>query len=243
MLADIISDVEDDQSENRAGLEYPHLYAEKAEAAASKDAMIFNCTQRAAQNTLEYLPVVITCTVITAVKYPILAACVAPGPSAVSSTLMLTAPAILQSETCTASPRCKTCCGWVSSVLRTSPSHASHSTICLHNSVELCLIDCTVSQNNGNTIHINPPDSLGGCWKCLQMFVNSTGLHSALAEHLCTVLLIRVTKVACNVQVDSQRRRTAVGSGNGRVEGTRLHCEQELYAYWSVENAGLGLQR
>ncbi|KAH9913854.1 uncharacterized protein B0H18DRAFT_1047210 [Fomitopsis serialis] len=58
----------------RAAIEYPQVYAEKAEAAASKDAMIFNCTQRAAQNTLEYLPAVITCTVITAAKYPILAA-------------------------------------------------------------------------------------------------------------------------------------------------------------------------
>ncbi|KAH9913861.1 uncharacterized protein B0H18DRAFT_1047304 [Fomitopsis serialis] len=49
------------KARKRAGIEYPQMYADKAEAAASKDAMIFNCTQRAAQNTLEYLPAVIAC--------------------------------------------------------------------------------------------------------------------------------------------------------------------------------------
>ncbi|KAH9840273.1 membrane-associated proteins in eicosanoid and glutathione metabolism [Rhodofomes roseus] len=58
----------------RAGIEYPRVYAEKAEAEESKEAMIFNCTQRAAYNTIEHLPVVITSTIITSVKYPVLAA-------------------------------------------------------------------------------------------------------------------------------------------------------------------------
>ncbi|KAF4623124.1 hypothetical protein D9613_002169 [Agrocybe pediades] len=37
----------------RAGIPYPQLYAEKSEAEASKDAYLFNCAQRAHQNTLE----------------------------------------------------------------------------------------------------------------------------------------------------------------------------------------------
>ncbi|KAI0720140.1 membrane-associated proteins in eicosanoid and glutathione metabolism [Fomitopsis betulina] len=49
------------------------VYAEKAEAAESKDANKFNCAQRAHQNTLEYLPVIITATLVTSLKYPILA--------------------------------------------------------------------------------------------------------------------------------------------------------------------------
>lgn len=58
----------------RSGIKYPQLYADKAEAAASKDAMIFNCAQRAHQNTLENIPVVYVTTLITGLKYPHLAA-------------------------------------------------------------------------------------------------------------------------------------------------------------------------
>ncbi|KAI0931323.1 hypothetical protein AcV5_005164 [Taiwanofungus camphoratus] len=57
-----------------SGIKYPQLYAEKAEAEASKEANIFNCAQRAHQNTLEYLPAVITSTLITSLKHPILGA-------------------------------------------------------------------------------------------------------------------------------------------------------------------------
>ncbi|KIP06175.1 hypothetical protein PHLGIDRAFT_36079 [Phlebiopsis gigantea 11061_1 CR5-6] len=59
-----------------AKIDYPQLYAEKAEAAASKEAHVFNCAQRAHQNTLEWLPQVIASTLIVGVKYPRFAAAV-----------------------------------------------------------------------------------------------------------------------------------------------------------------------
>ncbi|EPT01602.1 membrane-associated proteins in eicosanoid and glutathione metabolism [Fomitopsis schrenkii] len=62
------------RARGRAKIPYPQLYAEKAEAAESKEANKFNCAQRAHQNTLEYLPLIITGTLITSLKYPILAA-------------------------------------------------------------------------------------------------------------------------------------------------------------------------
>ncbi|CCL98078.1 uncharacterized protein FIBRA_00072 [Fibroporia radiculosa] len=58
----------------RAGIEYPQLYAEKAEVKASKDASIFNCTQRAHQNTLENLPSVLASTAILSLRHPLVAA-------------------------------------------------------------------------------------------------------------------------------------------------------------------------
>ncbi|KAF9237039.1 hypothetical protein BU15DRAFT_49212, partial [Melanogaster broomeanus] len=58
----------------RSGIKFPQLYAEKAEAAASKDAHLFNCVQRAHQNTLERMPVVLVSTLVTAVKNPLYAA-------------------------------------------------------------------------------------------------------------------------------------------------------------------------
>ncbi|KAF9021025.1 membrane-associated proteins in eicosanoid and glutathione metabolism [Hymenopellis radicata] len=57
-----------------AKIKYPQLYAEKAEAEASRDAYIFNCAQRAHQNTLEVITPVITATILTSVYYPIAAA-------------------------------------------------------------------------------------------------------------------------------------------------------------------------
>ncbi|KAJ3555876.1 hypothetical protein NM688_g2337 [Phlebia brevispora] len=57
-----------------AKIPYPQLYAEKAEAEASKEAHVFNCTQRAHQNTLEWLPQVLTSTLIVGLKYPVYAA-------------------------------------------------------------------------------------------------------------------------------------------------------------------------
>ncbi|KAF8914803.1 hypothetical protein CPB85DRAFT_1251966 [Mucidula mucida] len=57
-----------------AKIKYPQLYAEKAEAEASRDAYVFNCAQRAHQNTLEFMMPVVTATILTSVHYPIAAA-------------------------------------------------------------------------------------------------------------------------------------------------------------------------
>ncbi|KAF8208383.1 hypothetical protein K438DRAFT_1813910 [Mycena galopus ATCC 62051] len=58
----------------RAGVEYPRLYAEQAEIAASSDAMKFNCVQRAHANTLENIPQIYLMTTLIAVKAPVVAA-------------------------------------------------------------------------------------------------------------------------------------------------------------------------
>ncbi|KAJ8082021.1 hypothetical protein PM082_007867 [Marasmius tenuissimus] len=57
-----------------AGIEYPQVYAEKAQEDASIAAKKFNCAQRAHQNTLEGLFPIYVKTAITAVRYPKLAA-------------------------------------------------------------------------------------------------------------------------------------------------------------------------
>ncbi|KAI0035010.1 membrane-associated proteins in eicosanoid and glutathione metabolism [Vararia minispora EC-137] len=62
------------RARSRAKIPYPQLYAEKAEQEASLDAKIFNCTQRAHQNTLESVPVVLITTLISGLRYPTLAA-------------------------------------------------------------------------------------------------------------------------------------------------------------------------
>jgi glutathione S-transferase len=43
----------------KASIPYPQAYAEKAEQESSMDAKIFNCKQRAHQNTLENAPVMV----------------------------------------------------------------------------------------------------------------------------------------------------------------------------------------
>lgn len=62
------------KARKKAGIQYPQLYAEKVEQEASKDAMIFNCAQRAHQNTLENVPALVLSTAISAIHYPIYAA-------------------------------------------------------------------------------------------------------------------------------------------------------------------------
>ncbi|KAJ7291060.1 hypothetical protein C8J57DRAFT_1163077 [Mycena rebaudengoi] len=57
-----------------AKIEYPRAYAEKAEMDKSPAAVQFNCAQRAHQNTLENLPIFYTLTLITSIKYPLIAA-------------------------------------------------------------------------------------------------------------------------------------------------------------------------
>ncbi|KAJ3760551.1 hypothetical protein EV360DRAFT_81071 [Lentinula raphanica] len=57
-----------------AGIKYPQLYAEQKEVEASTDALKFNCAQRAHQNTLENLPIIYTTTLVSALKFPKVAA-------------------------------------------------------------------------------------------------------------------------------------------------------------------------
>ncbi|KAF7366502.1 MAPEG family [Mycena sanguinolenta] len=57
-----------------SGVKYPRVYASDDEVKENMNAMRFNCAQRAHQNTLEYLPLLLSTTLITALKYPIPAA-------------------------------------------------------------------------------------------------------------------------------------------------------------------------
>jgi glutathione S-transferase len=54
----------------KAGIKYPQMYASKEEEARSKEAKIFNCTQRAHQNTLESAHHFILLTLIAGFRYP-----------------------------------------------------------------------------------------------------------------------------------------------------------------------------
>ncbi|KAI9026433.1 hypothetical protein CLU79DRAFT_741740 [Phycomyces nitens] len=57
-----------------AGIPYPYAYAEKAEAEKDPKKNIFNCTQRAHQNTLESFPIFMTLLLIGGISHPIVAA-------------------------------------------------------------------------------------------------------------------------------------------------------------------------
>ncbi|THG99861.1 hypothetical protein EW026_g2555 [Hermanssonia centrifuga] len=57
-----------------AGIPYPQLYAEKDEAASSQEAHKYNCVQRAHQNTIETITLILSATLIAGIKYPICAA-------------------------------------------------------------------------------------------------------------------------------------------------------------------------
>ena len=57
-----------------AKVEYPQAYASKELQDKSKEAMIFNCAQRAHANTLELMPIIWASTVVAGLKYPIPAA-------------------------------------------------------------------------------------------------------------------------------------------------------------------------
>ncbi|KAJ7507310.1 hypothetical protein B0H11DRAFT_199425 [Mycena galericulata] len=57
-----------------SGIEYPRLYADKAEMDASPAAVKFNCAQRAHQNTLEHIAQVYMMTIVLGLKYPVVAA-------------------------------------------------------------------------------------------------------------------------------------------------------------------------
>ncbi|KAN0062878.1 hypothetical protein ACQY0O_004699 [Thecaphora frezii] len=55
---------------NAAGIPYPQMYAEKAEAEKSKEAHLFNCAQRVHQNTLESLTSFIFLVLFSGLSYP-----------------------------------------------------------------------------------------------------------------------------------------------------------------------------
>ncbi|RIA96347.1 hypothetical protein C1645_815528 [Glomus cerebriforme] len=57
----------------RAGVPYPYLYAPKEECDKDEKKMIFNCYQRAHQNTLEVYPGFLFTLIVSGIKYPILA--------------------------------------------------------------------------------------------------------------------------------------------------------------------------
>ncbi|KAG7093121.1 hypothetical protein E1B28_009406 [Marasmius oreades] len=57
-----------------AQIPFPQPLAEKAQEEASFEAKKFNCAQRAHANTLEWLPSVYLTTLLSAIKYPELAA-------------------------------------------------------------------------------------------------------------------------------------------------------------------------
>ncbi|KIO29469.1 hypothetical protein M407DRAFT_242577 [Tulasnella calospora MUT 4182] len=58
-----------------AKIPYPQMYADKAQQEASKEALAFNCAQRAHGNTLEYLPTTLFTLLFTGLRYPMFAAC------------------------------------------------------------------------------------------------------------------------------------------------------------------------
>ncbi|KAJ7605116.1 hypothetical protein DFH06DRAFT_261023 [Mycena polygramma] len=58
----------------RAGIEYPKLYADAQEMAASPAAFVFNCAQRAHQNTVENIGMIYMMTALVATQYPVVAA-------------------------------------------------------------------------------------------------------------------------------------------------------------------------
>ncbi|KAN0100449.1 hypothetical protein V8E55_000433 [Tylopilus felleus] len=54
----------------RAHIKYPQLYAEQAQVNENPAANQFNCTQRAHQNTLEAVPIVVISTLVFGLKCP-----------------------------------------------------------------------------------------------------------------------------------------------------------------------------
>ncbi|KAJ7177908.1 hypothetical protein C8R46DRAFT_1075291 [Mycena filopes] len=53
-----------------AKIQYPRAYADNEEMKANPNAVLFNCAQRAHQNTLENLPMLVIGTLIVSLKYP-----------------------------------------------------------------------------------------------------------------------------------------------------------------------------
>jgi len=57
-------------------IRYPNPYASAAEAAASKDAYLFNCAQRAHGNFLEHQPSMLVGLMVGGLRYPVVSAVV-----------------------------------------------------------------------------------------------------------------------------------------------------------------------
>ncbi|KAF5323449.1 hypothetical protein D9611_005715 [Ephemerocybe angulata] len=62
-----------------AKIQYPQMYATPAQEKESREALIFNCAQRAHQNTLENIPAVYVTTIVSGLKYPVFSAAVCAG--------------------------------------------------------------------------------------------------------------------------------------------------------------------
>ncbi|KAI8088843.1 uncharacterized protein BX664DRAFT_331531 [Halteromyces radiatus] len=62
------------KARGKANVPYPYAYAEKSEAEKDPLKNIFNCTQRAHQNTLEFWPVVTSLSLIGGLAHPQVAA-------------------------------------------------------------------------------------------------------------------------------------------------------------------------
>ncbi|KAK9896776.1 membrane-associated proteins in eicosanoid and glutathione metabolism [Cystobasidium minutum MCA 4210] len=62
------------QARKKAKIGYPQLYATPEQEKASKDALVFNCTQRAHQNTLEFASFALFSTLLNGILYPQFAA-------------------------------------------------------------------------------------------------------------------------------------------------------------------------
>ncbi|KAG8952615.1 hypothetical protein FRC04_003976 [Tulasnella sp. 424] len=62
-----------------AKIPYPQMYADKAQQEASKEALAFNCAQRAHGNTQEYLPTTLFALLFTGLRYPTFAAAAGAG--------------------------------------------------------------------------------------------------------------------------------------------------------------------
>ncbi|CAO3581051.1 unnamed protein product [Absidia cylindrospora] len=62
------------KARSKAKVPYPYAYAEKSEAEKDPLKNIFNCTQRAHQNTLEFWPIVTSMSLIAGLSHPVIAA-------------------------------------------------------------------------------------------------------------------------------------------------------------------------
>ncbi|KAH9484591.1 Microsomal glutathione S-transferase 3 [Psilocybe cubensis] len=54
-----------------AKIEYPQMYAEKKEMEESREALLFNCAQRAHHNAIEYVHIAYVTTIISGLRFPI----------------------------------------------------------------------------------------------------------------------------------------------------------------------------